>query len=197
MLMWQTGNIGGCYDGSDMNSCNISDGSTSYVVMGLEEDSNYTIVVTLFNGSSAFSSNISATTQMAGKTKCLNSCQSMIEGSCSVAPTAPPTPVNTTATPTTITVQWAPVDCVHRNGDITGYSVQYMEVVNVNIHNMTVSGSNTTDATIINLMPSTMYIVQVAAINDAGDGVYSDPWNVSTNDSTEHSTTTAYEVYRK
>ena len=46
---------------------------------------------------------------------------------------------------------------------------------------MTVSGSNTTDATIINLMPSTMYIVQVAAINDAGDGVYSDPLTNSTN----------------
>ena len=46
---------------------------------------------------------------------------------------------------------------------------------------MTVSGSNTTDATIINLMPSTMYMVQVAAINDAGDGVYSDPLTNSTN----------------
>ena len=56
---------------------------------------------------------------------------------------------------------------------------------------MTVSGSNTTEATIIYLMPSTMYIVQVAAINDAGDGVYSDPLTVSTNDSTEHSTATA------
>ena len=59
---------------------------------------------------------------------------------------------------------------------------------------MTVSGSNTTDATIIYLMPSTMYIVQVAAINDAGDGVYSDPLTVSTNDSTEHSTATVYAV---
>ena len=51
---------------------------------------------------------------------------------------------------------------------------------------MTVSGSNTADATIINLMPSTMYIVQVAAINDAGYGVYSDPLTAITNDSTEH-----------
>ena len=55
---------------------------------------------------------------------------------------------------------------------------------------MTVSGSNTTDATIIHLMPSTTYIVQVAAINDAGYGVYGDPLTVSTNDSTEHSTAT-------
>ena len=56
---------------------------------------------------------------------------------------------------------------------------------------MTVPGSNTTEATMINLMPSTMYIVQVAAINDAGDGVYSDPLSSSTNDSTEHSETAA------
>ena len=56
---------------------------------------------------------------------------------------------------------------------------------------MTASGSNTTEATILNLMPSTMYIVQVAAINDAGDGVYSDPLN---DHSTEHSTATVYAV---
>ena len=59
---------------------------------------------------------------------------------------------------------------------------------------MTVSGSNNiiTEATIINLMPSTTYIVQVAAINDAGDGVYSDPLTASTIHSTEHSTATVY-----
>ena len=57
---------------------------------------------------------------------------------------------------------------------------------------MTVSGSNNTEATIIKLMPSTTYIVQVAAINDAGDGVYSDLLTAITNDSTEHSTTTVY-----
>ena len=55
---------------------------------------------------------------------------------------------------------------------------------------MTVSGSNTIEASIINLRSSTMYIVQVAAINDAGDGVYSDPLTVSTNDSIRYSATT-------
>ena len=59
---------------------------------------------------------------------------------------------------------------------------------------MAVSGSNTTDVTIINLMPSTMYNVQVAAINDAGDGVYSDSLTAYTNDGTEHSTATVYAV---
>ena len=68
--------------------------------------------------------------------------------------------------------------------------MQYKEVKSGSIHNITVSGSNITDATIINLMPSTMYVVQVAAINDAGDGVYSDNLTVSTNDSTGHPATT-------
>ena len=54
---------------------------------------------------------------------------------------------------------------------------------------MTVPGSNTIDAIMETLMPLTMYIVQVAAINDAGYGVYSDPLTVSTNDSIDHSAT--------
>ena len=103
----------------------------------------------------------------------------------STAPSAPPSSVSVSeVTSSSITVQWGPVDCIHRNGDITGYSVQCKEVKSRSIHNMTVSGSNTTEATIINLMPSTMYIVQVAAINDVG---YGDPLTVS---STELSTAT-------
>ena len=54
---------------------------------------------------------------------------------------------------------------------------------------MTVPGSNTIDAIMETLMPLTMYIVQVAAINDAGYGVYSDPLTVSTN---EHSVAAMY-----
>ena len=113
----------------------------------------------------------------------------------STAPSAPPSSVSVSkVTSSSITVQWGPVDCIHRNGDITGFTVQYKEVKSGSIHNMTVSGSNTTDATIIHLMPSTTYIVQVAAINDAGDGVYSDPLTASTNHSTEHSTATVYAI---
>ena len=55
---------------------------------------------------------------------------------------------------------------------------------------MNVTGSNTSDATIVNLIPSTMYSVQVAAMNDAGNGEYSVPLTVSTNDSIGHFATT-------
>ena len=42
------------------------------------------------------------------------------------APSAAPTSVSVSEdTSSSITVQWGAVDCIHHNGDITGYSVLY------------------------------------------------------------------------
>ena len=78
---------------------------------------------------------------------------------------------------TALTVQWGAVPCIHRNGDITGYTVQYGVVGSESTQNMSVSGANTT---ISNLTPSTEYKVQVAATNDAGTGDYSSPITTNT-----------------
>jgi len=44
----------------------------------------------------------------------------------SVVPSSSPTSIQATdGHSSSITVQWGAVDCIHRNGDITGYSVQY------------------------------------------------------------------------
>ena len=77
---------------------------------------------------------------------------------------------------TSITVQWGPVDCIHRNGEITGYSVQYGEVGSgsTQLQTMPVSGGSATEATISGLMSSTTYSIQVAAETSAGTGPYSD-----------------------
>ena len=92
------------------------------------------------------------------------------------APSAPPTSVNVSeVTSSSITVQWGPVDCIHRNGDITGYSVQYGEVGSGSTQTMPVSGGSATEATISGLMSSTNYSVQVAAETSAGPGTYSVP----------------------
>ena len=74
-----------------------------------------------------------------------------------------------------ITVQWEMVPCIHRNGDITGYSVRYGEVGSGSTQTMSVSGDSVTEATVSSLMPSTTYSIQVAAETSAGTGVYSDP----------------------
>ena len=48
-VMWVTDDIGGCSSDSDMNCTTVTDGSTSYDVMELEEDSSYAITVTASN----------------------------------------------------------------------------------------------------------------------------------------------------
>ena len=91
------------------------------------------------------------------------------------APSAAPTSVSVSAvTSSSITVQWGSVDCIHRNGDITGYSVQYGVVGSGSTQTTSVSGSSVTEATISSLMSSITYSIQVAAVNSAGTGPYSD-----------------------
>ena len=87
----------------------------------------------------------------------------------SSAPSAPPSSVNATVqSSTSITVQWGSVPCIHQNGDITGYSVRYgAEAVNVT------GDSSGGTYTIPDLMPSTNYPIQVAAMNGADTGDYS------------------------
>ena len=67
-VMWQRDTSIGCSD-EDEGNTTITDGSTSYDIMGLEEDSSYTITVTASNsaGSSAVSSTVTAMTLEAGE----------------------------------------------------------------------------------------------------------------------------------
>ena len=76
-------------------------------------------------------------------------------------------------------LHWEPVDCKHRNGLITGYRVQYWMVGNKRIHTINVAGRTTTKRIIKGLEPGTAYFIQVAAVNSAGTGVYSDPYTVT------------------
>ena len=76
-------------------------------------------------------------------------------------------------TSSSITVQWGAVDCIHRNGDITGYSVRYGVQGSGSTQTVNVSGGGATQ-TIIGLEFLTLYSVEVAAVNSAGVGLYSD-----------------------
>ena len=79
---------------------------------------------------------------------------------------------------TAITVQWGPVDCIHRNGDITGYSVQYGEVGSAEGERTVVemvSGDFSGGMyKILGLIPFATYSIQVAAETSAGIGPYTD-----------------------
>ena len=99
-----------------------------------------------------------------------------------IAPSGPPTAVSATSTSTTITVQWGVVDCIHRNGDITGYSVQYEVLESGSTETVSVidSEGSTTNRLVSGLSSSTNYAIEVAAVNSAGGGVYSDPIIIQT-----------------
>ena len=65
-MMWQRDTSGECPD-EDEDSISLTDGSTSYDIMGLEEDSVYSITVTASNAAgSAVSNTVTAMTQEAG-----------------------------------------------------------------------------------------------------------------------------------
>ena len=87
-------------------------------------------------------------------------------------PSAPPESVTADGMSTSITVQWGSVPCIHQNGVITEYSVRYGVEGSGSTQTMTATGNG---ATISDLIPSTNYTVEVAAVNSAGVGDYSDP----------------------
>ena len=98
------------------------------------------------------------------------------------APSAPPEVSVTLVTSYFIVLQLE-VPCQHQNWDTTGYFVQYRECGNETVMNITEFG--VTEITIFNLMNSTCYLFQVAAINSAGTGVFSNATIINTTDNGE------------
>ena len=64
------------------------------------------------------------------------------------------------------------MDCIHHNGDILSYLVQYESQESGDIQIHTTIG---TQAHVLNLMSSTTYSIAVAAVNSAGTGEFSTP----------------------
>ena len=89
------------------------------------------------------------------------------------APSSAPNSVSASdITSSNITVHWGPADCIHQNGDIIGYSVQYRSLRSRSTETKNVTGV-TTETIITGLYPTTTYSLEVAAVNSAGIGVYS------------------------
>ena len=99
----------------------------------------------------------------------------------STAPSASPTSIAASdVISKSFTFQWGAVDCIHRNGDIIGYSVRYGVRESGSTQTESVSGPGTIDITISGLTPDTSYTVEVAAENANGIGEYSDHLTVDT-----------------
>ena len=91
----------------------------------------------------------------------------------SPAPSAPPVSVTSSnVAPNSFSIQWQTVPCVHQNGDITGYSVQYGVQGKEGVENTMIAGSDNLTITLNRLEPETTYLVQVAGVNAQGVGDY-------------------------
>ena len=74
-------------------------------------------------------------------------------------------------TDASISLRWEEVPCPHRNGEITGYTVL---VGNGGANRLVEVAGDLRETNISGLVPSTEYTIQVAAVNSAGTGPYSD-----------------------
>ena len=72
----------------------------------------------------------------------------------------------------TITVKWDTVDCMYRKGVITNYAIQYYKQDRENETIVNATSTSMLEYTITDLQPLTTYVIEVAAVNDAGIGIY-------------------------
>ena len=177
-MEWQRNTSVGCSD-EDQDSITITDGSTSYTISGLEEDSRYTITVTASTvGGSAVSAILTEITPEAGERLPLQAALQLKLWFISPAPSEPPSSVRVSSdNSSSITVHWGSVDCIHQNGDITGYSVRYkVKGSSGDPQTQSVTGGSVSQTTIMNLMAATTYSIEVAAVTGGSRvGPYSSP----------------------
>ena len=178
-LYWTKINVS---EGCAAQSQEYSTTNKRFNITELEGDSTYTLTLTALttNGSIITHNNVTVRTNKRGERKVLGVCYNNWDSSISPAPSAPPSLVAVTyVTSFSITVKWSKVNCGDRNGNITGYWLRYSEVGNDNQQTNT-TGAENYEITIINLMLATNYSIQVAAVNNAGTGIYSDAVFVKT-----------------
>ena len=163
-------------EGCSAQSQEYSTTNKSFNITELEGDSTYMITLTALttNGSIITHNSVTVRTNERGKRKPLVVCHNNWNSSISPVPSAPPSLVTVThVTSFSITVKWSKVNCGDRNGNITGYLLRYNEVGN-NSQQTNATGADNYKFTIPNLMLATNYSIQVAAVNNAGTGIYSD-----------------------
>ena len=155
-------------------------GVTTTMLAGLEEFRGYsvTVLATFTSGfvtnPTAESSSMDFTTLGAGEFAILVIAPVCTLMSYPTAPTMGPRDVIATQiTSRTVLVTWDTIECIHRNGLITGYEVQLQEDSGVIVTDDMV-GSNARSYMASELRPFTRYIFQVAGVNVDGTGVFTE-----------------------
>ena len=77
-----------------------------------------------------------------------------------------------------ITVTWNTIDCIERNGIITGYTVVFQEQGGANVTGNTVNRTFSAGK----LTPYTNYTFQVAGVNDVDTGLFTDVVTITTDE---------------
>ena len=119
----------------------------------------------------------------------------------SPAPSAAPVDLTfLSATSSSITLQWKAVPCIHQNGNITGYMIEYEEVDDENeapSMNKSIVGDQKemTTGSITGLRPLTHYDIRVAAVNSAGIGPFTSSSNASTSGITKYTHTSIHDQW--
>ena len=150
-----------CGSCPESGSEEISDSNArSFTLTDLEEDSNYTITLTAISAAGQLTSNqISTTTATAGLYIII---MYILYNVYITVPSGSPESVGFgTITLNSITVQWTEVSCSDRNGEITGYTVEYSSTIPPTADTM--SGSSSRELVVGGLLPRTSYTFTVRA----------------------------------
>ena len=171
-VRWQRDTSVGCSDEDEDTISETGAFPNGYQISGLEPGNRYTITVTVSNaaGTAPASNSVTGTTLETGERESLPRSVLTTVLFLSTVPSAGPSSLSAgTVTVNSIRVQWEEMPCLHRNGEITGYTVvartsgEDDRVVNVN-------DGNARSATVSGLTPNTEYTLSVTAVNSAGTG---------------------------
>ena len=73
-----------------------------------------------------------------------------------------------------MTIQWEELVCIERNGEISGYVIQYGEISNTESNEEVIPGTGDEGGvyTITGLTPVSYYIIGIAAFSENGTGSF-------------------------
>ena len=95
-------------------------------------------------------------------------------------PGVSPGNITSTSTSTSVTMMWDRLSCEGRNGEITGYRIQYGITTLSTTVNITGTSASDRNFTASGLVPLTTYMFRIAAVNSNGVGPYSNTETLDT-----------------